>query len=563
MNESSTWYGGGAIGLGPVSLLMGLISEGECRAAILLAQHGIDRKAVQRRWPHLVQHLRSEDADRSGPDTSPAPLDEPQPSDVTLTPELEFALAAVAHRLRDLTTPIFWSTEHLLWGLVLGEGEAAQWLRQQGIVPEAIEELLRRHYDPSALNQNDGIGEPLDVPGEYLLPASKGGETVVGTLLHEESSTKKELPTPFCPAGHADRLRVVRIMDAAANRGREGLRVVEDYVRFVLDDRHLTEQLKRLRHELTVLLQSHLPWSERMAARETQADVGTTVSMATEWVRQSAAEVAAANFTRFQEALRSLEEFGKVLDGRLAAGVEALRYRSYTLQRAIEITRASLERLCGVRLYVLLDGRATPDDFLTHARALVAAGVHAIQFRDKRLEDRQLVQRGRLLREVTQPAGVLFIMNDRPDLAVLTGADGVHVGQEELSVKDARTIVGPGRLIGVSTHGIEQARQAVLDGADYLGVGPTFPSTTKQFSDFPGLTYIRAVAAEIRLPAFAIGGITCENLPEVLAAGLSRVAVSGAITSSSDPAAEVRRFLVLFGRENGGRENGTGSILTR
>ena len=111
-----------------------------------------------------------------------------------------------------------------------------------------------------------------------------------------------------------------------------------------------------------------------------------------------------------------------------------------------------------------------------------------------------------------------------------------YVGQEELNVKDARTIVGPDRLVGVSTHSIEQARQAVLDGANYLGVGPVFSSGTKPFDEFPGPTLLRAVAAEIRLPAFAIGGITRENLPEVLATGFRRIAVSGAVAAATDPA---------------------------
>src|SRR5205823_3080461 len=97
-------------------------------------------------------------------------------------------------------------------------------------------------------------------------------------------------------------------------------------------------------------------------------------------------------------------------------------------------------------------------------------------------------------------------------------------GQEELSLKDARQIVGPDMLIGVSTHSIEQARQAVLQGADYLGLGPTFPSGTKRFDEFPGLHFLRQIAAEIVLPAFAIGGITLENLPQVLATGIRRVA---------------------------------------
>jgi len=135
-------------------------------------------------------------------------------------------------------------------------------------------------------------------------------------------------------------------------------------------------------------------------------------------------------------------------------------------------------------------------------------------------------------------------MNDRPDLAVLACADGVHVGQKELDVRDVRRIVGPNLLIGVSTHTIEQARQAVLDGANYIGCGPTFPSGTKYFDHFPGLDFLRQVAAEISLPAFAIGGITRENLADVLATGFTRVAVGGAMAMSSNPTLAVNDFLV-------------------
>jgi thiamine-phosphate pyrophosphorylase len=135
-----------------------------------------------------------------------------------------------------------------------------------------------------------------------------------------------------------------------------------------------------------------------------------------------------------------------------------------------------------------------------------------------------------------------LIVNDRPALAVLAKADGVHIGQEDMAVKDARTIVGDGAIVGVSTHSVEQARQAVLDGADYIGVGPTFPSGTKDFEHLPGVGLLRAVAAEIRLPAFAIGGITPQNLSDVLAAGFGRVAVSGAITAAIEPAAVAGTF---------------------
>jgi len=334
---------------------------------------------------------------------------------------------------------------------------------------------------------------------------------------------------------------VLRVLDAAANRAREGLRVVEDYARFVLDDRHLTDLCKRLRHDLTAAL-DRIPTEHRLAARETRADVGTVLATPAEQRRRAAAEVLTANLVRLEEGLRSLEEFGKLIDPEMAAELKQLRYRSYTLQRAVEITRSSLKRLEHARLYVLMDGRSSEDEFRRSASSLIEAGVHVLQLRDKRLDDRTLLERARLLRELTAGSDTLLVINDRADLAVLSQADGVHVGQEELSVKDARTIVGPEALIGVSTHSIEQARRAVLDGANYIGVGPTFSSGTKQFAEFPGLDLLRVVAGEIRLPAFAVGGITRANLPEVLATGFTRIAVSGAITTVGDPVSEAREL---------------------
>jgi len=335
------------------------------------------------------------------------------------------------------------------------------------------------------------------------------------------------------------------VLAAAMNRGREGLRVVEDYVRFVLDDAHLTDQVKRLRHDLTAAL-SGVSVGRRLAARDTQADVGTGVTTASERRREDPRGVLAANFTRLQESLRTLEEFAKILDPDLAARLEELRYESYTLQRAVGITSDSLERLGRARLYVLIDGGPSAEQFTRLVRSLVEAGVHVLQLRDKRLNDRELLDRARRLRELTRGSDTLFIVNDRADVAALSRADGVHVGQDELSVQDARTVVGPDPLVGVSTHSIEQARQAVLDGANYLGVGPVFPSGTKPFEEIPGLPLLRAVAAEIRLPAFAIGGITRENLPEILSTGLRRVAVGGAVAAASDPARAAGELLAAL-----------------
>lgn len=326
----------------------------------------------------------------------------------------------------------------------------------------------------------------------------------------------------------------LRVLDAAANRAGEGLRVVEDYVRFVLDDVHLTRHVKQMRHALARSLEA-VPATLRHAARDTRADVGTRVTTPDEATRTSSWDVCAAALKRVEQSLRSLEEFAKVLGSDADAGFEQLRYQTYTLERAIGTTRANCERLQHVELCVLVDGRDSPREFERLVRAILAGGAQMIQLRDKRLDDRRLVDRARLLTDVTRQTDVLAIINDRLDVARLSHADGVHLGQTDLGVKDARTVLGPQQLVGVSTHSIEQAREAVLDGASYIGVGPTFPSSTKAFDTFVGTELLRAAAEEISLPALAIGGISADNVHHVLDAGIRRVAVGAAVTGSSDP----------------------------
>jgi thiamine-phosphate pyrophosphorylase len=331
------------------------------------------------------------------------------------------------------------------------------------------------------------------------------------------------------------------MIDAAVNRAGEGLRVAEDYVRFVLDDPHLTRLAKALRHNFADVV-SMVAASDRNTARDTQNDVGTAISTPSEQSRTDTWAVCVASLKRAQQSLRSLEEYGKLSDAKFATEIGLIRYRLYTLEKAIDTERTSRERLEGIRLCVLVDGRESTEAFAALVKSLVDAGVGMIQLRDKNLSDRALAGRARALRELIRTAATLAVVNDRPDIAAATHADGVHLGQDDLSVKDARTIVGTRMLVGVSTHNIEQARSAALEGANYLGLGPTFPSQTKSFEKFPGLETLRTVSAEIRLPIFAIGGIHMDNLKEVLATGITRVAVSSGIVAAANPGDTTRKF---------------------
>lgn len=186
---------------------------------------------------------------------------------------------------------------------------------------------------------------------------------------------------------------------------------------------------------------------------------------------------------------------------------------------------------------------------------MVEGGVAVVQYREKRPDKsfRQMLEECRAIREITRRAGVVFIVNDHADLAMLCGADGVHVGQDDYPVADVRRLVGPGILIGVSTHSAEQARLAVSEGADYIGVGPIFGTQTKDDVCAPvGLAYLEHAAREVKLPFAAIGGIKLDNIGEVARRGAKTICLVTEIVSASDIAATVRTLIREMGRRQAG-----------
>lgn len=349
----------------------------------------------------------------------------------------------------------------------------------------------------------------------------------------------EENPPPNPPSENAAALRII---DANGNRALEGLRVVEEFLRFGVEDTFLSRTCKQLRHDVSKTLEAFRV-EQKLACRSTTTDVGTSTQTTSEYERASLIDVAMANTRRVAESLRALEEYSKLLDTNSAKRFESLRYQLYTLEKSISHVCQSQLRLADTQVYVLVDSKYEfGKEFEDRLRQLIGGGVDVIQLRDKQRSDREVVAAARLVRQLTAGSDTKFIVNDRPDIAAAVSADGVHVGQDELSVADARRVVGPDSLIGVSTHSLEQAQQAVLDGADYIGVGPVFPSSTKHFDEFVGLELVRQVADEISLPAFAIGGVSYEKLDELFAAGCSRVAVSTALWHAEDPKAASEAF---------------------
>jgi thiamine-phosphate pyrophosphorylase len=348
-------------------------------------------------------------------------------------------------------------------------------------------------------------------------------------------------PVPPSTLG-SERAAIERLLDANLDRAREGLRVLEDWARFALDRPDLVARSKDLRQRLGRLHQERYK-----LARHTASDPAAGMTHPAQAERQDGASVLAANAGRVQEALRVLEEFGRMEDPLLAAEAAAIRYALYDLEvdllqagRGGDARRALLRRC---HLYLV----TSPVEGLEMVvAAALAAGVHLVQYRAKAgdvPDDRRRFMQASALRQLCHRHGALFLVNDRIDLALAVGADGVHLGQGDLPPAVARRLLGPDRLIGCSTHCLEDLHRAVADGCDYVGVGPVNATPTKPGREPVGLAYVTQAAAECPLPFFAIGGIDLANLATVRRAGAERVAVVRAITQSEDPGAAAAALL--------------------
>jgi len=332
------------------------------------------------------------------------------------------------------------------------------------------------------------------------------------------------------------------MIDANLNRAREALRTLEDVARFGWNDAAIAREAKEVRHALQSAVAA-LPAERLAAARDVAGDVGVSLETPTEYARADLSSVAVAAGKRLTEALRAVEEAVKTVDARVARAVEAVRYRAYALD-ARAISRAALGDLRQWRLCVLVTRaicRLPWDEVVSRA---IDGGADAIQVREKDMPARELVAHARAVRTICAPRGVAVIVNDRLDVALAAEADGVHLGADDLPVREARRIAGAALRIGASTHSLAEARAAIEAGADHCGVGAMYESGLKPGLAPSGEAYLRAFVAEFpQVPHLAIGGIAPGRVTALAHAGCRGVAVSSAICGAEDPAAVARAIV--------------------
>jgi len=334
---------------------------------------------------------------------------------------------------------------------------------------------------------------------------------------------------------------VCRIIDANFNRAREAMRVVEEFCRFALNSATLAARAKQLRHELSGVI-GKLDTAQLITSRDTLGDVGVGQVVDKQMARADLRDSLSAGCKRLTEALRSLAEVIRIENQPSAEVIEKLRYDAYTLEKDIVLFADTVEKYRRVGLYVVITSEL-PAEVISLTHKCAAGGADCIQLRAKAIADDKLLALAEAFVGICKDTGVLSVINDRVDIAVATGADGLHVGQNDLPIERARKLQKTPLVIGKSTHSVRQLRAACDERPTYAALGPVFATGTKPDVPPVGLDYVRQATDMLTdegIGNVAIGGITAENVEQVLCAGAASIAVCAAVTKAEDPTAACR-----------------------
>jgi thiamine-phosphate pyrophosphorylase len=341
----------------------------------------------------------------------------------------------------------------------------------------------------------------------------------------------------------------LRIIDANLNRAGEGLHLLEDLARLILNDAELAQQLKTIRHGI---LRGDLDFNKQLIrSRDSKGDVGVDIEASGEEKQRELPIMVVANARRVQEALRILEELAKILGTTPELDSEKFkqaRFDLYTIEQTLLsrlLRRDKTKHLTG--LYAIIDSqRLSGRSHVEVASQLIRGGAKAIQLRHKLDSKDELLPIAQQLKDLCSEHGVLFIVNDYLDIALAIGADGLHLGQKDLPIKEARKLLPIDMILGYSVNTLDQAKAAESDGADYIAVGSIYPTSSKEGARVVGLERLRQIRQAVSLPLVAIGGISKDNVAEVAAAGADAVAVISAVLQAKDIEEAAREIIAGF-----------------
>ena len=321
--------------------------------------------------------------------------------------------------------------------------------------------------------------------------------------------------------------RKLRIIDANINRITEGLRVIEDIFRYCYDDADLQQKLKDLRHRVAGAADHR----ECITHRDACGDVGFSSTGALEYKRETLEDIIRSNMKRCQEGLRVLEEIFKLDSVEISLEMKTIRYSLYDLEKEI---LSHTKKILAKGLYLILTEPSMGYEEM--ALMAISAGVAVIQLRNKTDDSATIISYAQKIREITSGTRTLFIVNDRPDIALAVQADGVHLGRGDIPARLARKILGDDMIIGLSTHNAGQVAKAQDLPVDYIGFGPVFATTSKQDPDpITGIKALQKAISCSRMPVVAIGGITQDNIGELAGKGCNNIALINEVATAKNP----------------------------
>jgi thiamine-phosphate pyrophosphorylase len=334
-----------------------------------------------------------------------------------------------------------------------------------------------------------------------------------------------------------------RIIDANFNRAREAFRVIEDYCRFALNSSILSSRAKDLRHQLCSAI-AHLDAGRLLAGRDTPGDVGVDQTTESVLGRTNLKDALTAACKRLPEALRVIAETLRPAEPAIADQIERLRYASYTLEKDITLFADTQQKFSKVRLYVIINSNL-PTDVFTLAEKCAAGGADCIQLRAKDIDADKHFAIANEFVKICKESNILSIINDRVDIAAASGADGVHLGQNDIPLEQARKLQLTPLIFGKSTHSASQLSAAIAEMPAYVSLGPIFSTPTKPGAEPVSLDYIKKalpILSDTGIRHVAIGGINADNIDAVLQAGAKTIAVCSAVTKAADPTAACRKL---------------------
>ncbi len=339
--------------------------------------------------------------------------------------------------------------------------------------------------------------------------------------------------------------KTYRIIDANINRAREGLRVIEESFRFIFEKKETADRLRSLRHEISRIPQVlGISPIKLLSSRESQRDIG---GKRKEKKRKDLQEIIASNFSRVEESIRVLEEYSRLLNPKSTGKIKKIRFDLYALQKEIQLSLYRKNLASKLGLYIITDKKIAGKPNEKIVKEALKGGSDVIQLRDKNLSYKKLLGEAKKIRAIIPKNKAVFIVNDNVDIALFSDADGVHLGKDDLPVKEARKILGEDKIIGMSCDNVKEAIKAEKEGADYISLGPIFPTTTKKDIPSPlGVKVIRKTKKKISIPIVAIGGINEKNIREVLKAGADSIAIISAVLKYGNMSARVKSFKKKF-----------------